>query len=137
LAKLEAGKKEATVLYNAGRKLLQSKRYAEAAQKFEQAVERRPDAVGSYISLGNCYLRLGQNDRALAAFQSAVKNDPSYGPSHYNLAAYFAVTGDNQRALASLGKALKLDSAIRSIVKADPDFARLRNTPEFTRLLER
>lgn len=137
IAKIEDGKKEATILYNAGRKLLQNKRYAEAAAKFEQAIQRRPDAVGSYISLGNCYLRLGQNERAFSAFQSAVKNDPSYGPSHYNLAAYYALTGQDARAIASLSTALKLDSAIRSIVRSDPDFSRLRNSPEYIRLIGR
>lgn len=135
LGQLESGKKEAISLYNSGRELLRQKRYAEAAAKFERAIQFRSDAVGSYISLGNCYLRMNEIEKARNAFLSAVRIDSSYGPAHYNLAAFYAATRDSSSALTSLRRALQLDGRARSLAATDPDFASIRNLAEFQQLV--
>ena len=135
--KLEDGKKEAIKLYSAGRDLMRQKRYGEAAVKFEQAIVHRSDAVASYISLGNCYLRLNRNDQARSAFLSAVRIEPSYGPAHYNLAAFYALTGDSSCALTSLQTAVRLDPKARRLAADEPDFASIRKLPQFERIVER
>ena len=135
IATIEAGKKEAGKLYTAGRDLYKQRRYAEAAAKFEKAISYRSDAVGSYISLGNCYMRLNQLEKAKQAYSSAVAVEPSYGPAHYGLAGYYAGAGQKDLAIQSLRKALDLDSRARSFAESDPDFAPLREMPEFRKLV--
>ena len=130
----DAAKKEAAQLYQVGQTLYRAKKYAEAAAKFEEAIELRSDAVASMMSLGNCYLRLGRNGDALARFLAATRTDPSFGPAHYNLAAFYAVTGDATNALKSLEKACTLDSRAKRSAKTEPDFATIKELPEFKRI---
>ena len=135
-AKIEAGKKEAAALYSAGRELYKQRRYAEAAAKFEKAIGYRSDAVGSYISLGNCYMRLNQLEKAKQAYTAAITVEPRYGPAHYGMAGYYAGTGQKALAIASLRKALDIDTRARSFAESDPDFASLRDMPEFQKLVQ-
>ena len=131
-----AAKREAIARYDSGMKFYRQRRYAEAAAQFEAAVQLRSDAVGSYISLGNCYQRMGQNDRALRAFQNATRIDPKYGPAHYNLAAFYALTGQTANAVDELRTTFRLDPRARRAVRDEPDFDSLRSNPEFRRLME-
>lgn len=135
LKKSGDGKAEAMKLYAAGRDLLRQKRYAEAAQRFEQAIQFRSDAVGSYLSLGNCYDRLGQSDRALAAFQTAARIDASYAPSHYSLAMFLVSHGREEEGLASLSRAVSLDSRVASLARSEDSFRTVRGSARFQQLM--
>jgi serine/threonine-protein kinase len=132
---LNAGKKEAEEFYRSGRELYRQRRYAEAAKKFESAIQYRSDAIGSYISLGNCYMKLGKSEQALAAFLNAIKVEPSYGPAHYSLAGYYASQGETQKALESLERAVRLDPRARRFAADDPDLASLRQFPQFQAII--
>lgn len=135
ITKLEGGKKEAKALYEEGRNFYRQKRYAEAAEKFELATAYRSDAIASFISLGNCYLRLNQNAKAQNAFQRAIQVEPGYGPAHYNLAAFFAQTEQPRKAINSLKRAIQLDPRAKRPLADDPDFQNIRHLPEFQALL--
>ncbi|MFN8390943.1 MAG: protein kinase [Bdellovibrionota bacterium] len=135
MSAIDAGKKEAAKYYAEGRDLYKQRRYADAAAKFELATQYRSDAIGSFISLGNCYMKLGKSDKALTAFLTAVKIEPSYGPAHYSLAGYFATQGDTAKALESLKRAIQHDPRAKSFAADDPDFATLKGLPEFRALV--
>ncbi len=131
-----AARKEAILLYDEGMRFYRQKRYAEAVPRFERAILLRSDAVASRISLGTCYFRLGQNDKALAMLLQAVQLDSRYGPAHYNLAAFYAATGQADLSLRELRQAINLDSRARETVQDDPDFAALRSNSEFRALVQ-
>jgi serine/threonine protein kinase/Flp pilus assembly protein TadD len=131
-----AAKREAIKNYDAGMKLYQKKRYAEAAVKFEEAVKFRSDAVRSFIALGTCYQRLKFNEKALNAFTSAIRVDPKYSPGHYNLAAFYALTGQSELALEKLQTAVRLDPKAKRAARAEPDFISLRANPKFKALVQ-
>ena len=116
-------------------KLYRQKRYKEAAEKFTEAVRLRSDAVASVISLGNCYLRLGEKDKALGYLLQATRIDPKYGPAHFNLATYYSVTGHTELALQSLKTAIQVDPRAKSEAKRDPDFDSLKSNTDFQSLV--
>jgi predicted negative regulator of RcsB-dependent stress response len=63
-----------------------AKQYDKAVPELEKAVSLKSDNAFLQISLGNAYLNLGQDDKALAAFDRAV--DLSATPEVWNDIAY-------------------------------------------------
>ena len=61
-------------------------KYDLAAPELEKAASLTPDDAGLQVSLGDAYLNLGQDDKALAAFDHAV--DISASPLVWNNIAY-------------------------------------------------
>jgi tetratricopeptide (TPR) repeat protein len=61
-------------------------KYAEAAPELEKAASLTPDNAELQVSLGNAYLNLGQDDKALATFDHAV--ELSATPLVWNNIAY-------------------------------------------------
>lgn len=51
-------------------------RYVESAADCRQALQRNPYHIGALSGLGQCYLRLGQREEALATFRRALKLQP-------------------------------------------------------------
>jgi len=64
----------------------ESHQYEKAAPELEKAVSLKPDDAGVEISLGDCYLNLGQDDKALAAFDKATQLSAT--PDVWNNIAY-------------------------------------------------
>src|SRR5260370_8657715 len=64
----------------------ESHQYEKAAPELEKAVSLKADDAGLQINLGNAYLNLGQDDKALAAFDRAVQISAT--PEVWNDIAY-------------------------------------------------
>ena len=45
---------------------------------FEKAIELAPDRLNSYLSLGECYARLGQMNKTCEILEKAEKNGHQY-----------------------------------------------------------
>jgi tetratricopeptide (TPR) repeat protein len=58
---------------------------------------------------GNAYLKLKQNDKAVAAFTKAAAMDPNPGAAYFNLCATQYNTGNTQGALVACDKAIAAD----------------------------
>ena len=67
-------------------------RYVEAAELWQQIVDREPDAASNSVSLGEALARAGRHEQATAAFASAVAltNEPEL---HRRLAQEYAQIG--------------------------------------------
>jgi tetratricopeptide (TPR) repeat protein len=70
---------------------------------------------------------------AIQEFLEAVRLDGTYATPYYNLASVYARRGDTSQALGFLTKALSLEPAVVSWVQEDPDFASVKEAPEFQR----
>ena len=64
---------------------LAKKRYVEAAQHFQKAIEIKPDFAPAKNSLGVVYLNMGEYDKAIPLFKE-LTGDLLYGTPHFPLA---------------------------------------------------
>lgn len=64
----------------------QEKRYEEAAQAFNDAIEANPDDAVGYINFGNLLASLEEVDRAERFFQKALTIDTTAATAYYGLA---------------------------------------------------
>lgn len=58
---------------------------------------------------GNAYLKLKQNDKAIAAYTKAASMDPNPGTAYFNICATQYNTGNTEGALAACDKAIAAD----------------------------
>lgn len=73
-----------------------------------QKVGRTLDPDELYL-MGNSYLRLDQDEQAVAAFRQANKMRPNFAQSHYNLGVAYFANGDRKGALEVHNTLKKLD----------------------------
>lgn len=77
-----------------------------------------------------------QYGAAARVFADIIRYVPNDANAHYNYACILALAGSPKAALHHLKRALELDTSLVRIAVGDPDFASLRNNPEFQNLLK-
>jgi tetratricopeptide (TPR) repeat protein len=63
--------------------LLTEKQNAEAAVKFEQAIQQDPEFAFAYLCWGNALYEQNQNEKAVKKYQKATEIDPKYAEAYY------------------------------------------------------
>lgn len=111
-------------------------RYSEALADYERAVALDPRYAAAYNSRGLIYVRLKAHAEALEAYQRAMAIRPEWATPFYNAACAAALMGDVERACGWLGRAISLRDAYRGMALRDPDFAPIRDHPQFQALVE-
>jgi tetratricopeptide (TPR) repeat protein len=99
----------ADAAYSAGLTLMQSKRYAEAAEKFEVTVAADPKHADGWYQLASARRRSERCDRAIVAYRRFLTLSPATPSPHYGLGLCLRDTGDKAGALASLKKYVGLE----------------------------
>ena len=69
-----------------GIKAFQEKRYEDAAQAFNDAIEQNPEEAVGYVNFGNLLSALGDTERAERFFQKAITVDETAATAYYGLA---------------------------------------------------
>lgn len=75
--------------------------------------------------------------QAVRLLQQLVAETPDDPALHYDYACVLALSGSPRAALRHLKRALELDPALANLAKEDTDLARLRDDPEFQKLITR
>jgi len=162
--KAPASLKEAVRETSAARKeyekaieLFHKRQFDEAARRFEELIERRPDEK-EFLDRARMYLGACRNEKkakgSTAAepeelYHAAVYNiekalellrrNPGRrdgdGRVHYLMACCFALQGDAEQALQSLKKAIAADDHNRIQARLEADLATLRGTPGFAEIV--
>ncbi|MEM9189591.1 MAG: tetratricopeptide repeat protein [Myxococcota bacterium] len=96
------------------REHFRARRFAEAAQAYEQATRIDPAHAGALAGLGAARLALGDAPGAIRAYQGAVRIDGNQSGFWSALARAQSRTGDRDGALESLQRALAIDPNNRS-----------------------
>jgi tetratricopeptide (TPR) repeat protein len=100
-------------IYDQGNALFDQKQYAEAADKFQQALPlaqgKNREAV--LTRLADSYAKAKDKDKAVATYQEAIQADPTSAGLHNNLGNVYADSGDIDKAKAEFQKAAELDPA--------------------------
>jgi tetratricopeptide (TPR) repeat protein len=131
------------------------KSYRRAITYYQRALKLSPDSASIYSNLGTALFSRKKYDEAMQAFQTALRLDPevferhsNYGvllqessveeraKFHYNLAKLYAKGGRNELAIQYVRKALEEGFKERRKLEEDPEFAALRELPEFKELLK-
>jgi tetratricopeptide (TPR) repeat protein len=104
-----------------GAAYFKQKRYAEAAQTYDQLKTYKPDAK-TYNALGESYFELNKPDDSLQAFNSALGYDPEYDKARYNLGRTYLKQGNPEMARVQyeILRNARSDWADRLYVLIDP-----------------
>ncbi len=144
----------AEALNNLGTVYYVQKSYRRAIGQYRKALKYSPNSASIYSNLGTAFFARKNYDEAMTNYQMALKIDPEVferhssagvllqertveerAKFHYYQAKLYAKTGMNDRALLCLRKALEEGYKEREKIKDEPDFAALRELPEFKELL--
>jgi|HubBroStandDraft_1064217.scaffolds.fasta_scaffold00260_22 tetratricopeptide (TPR) repeat protein len=131
------------------------KRYTKAASCYKRALKLAPASASIYSNLGTAYFAEKKYKDASQAYDTALRLDPevfehhnTYGvllqertvderaKYHYYVARIYAEHGQTDRALQYIRKALEEGFTDRKKLMQDPEFAAMRDMPEFKELLK-
>jgi tetratricopeptide (TPR) repeat protein len=146
--------KYAEAINNLGTVYYYRKSYRKCTGLYSRALKYSPNSASIYSNLGTALFARKKYQQAAVAYQKALELDKdvfehhsSYGvllqetsvaeraKFHYVLAQQYAKAGQNDRALQYIRKALEEGFKDKKKLLEDPDFANLRDTPEFKELL--
>jgi tetratricopeptide (TPR) repeat protein len=141
-------------LNNLGTVYYSKKSYRKAIRYYKRALELSPKSASIYSNLGTAYFARKKYPEAVEAYQQALSLDPEVfehhstqgvllqennvaerARYHYYLAKLYAKSGNSDRAMQYVRKALEEGFKDRDKLKEDPEFAKLRELPEFQQLL--
>ena len=144
----------AEAINNIGTVHYAQKSYRRAIGQYKKALKISPNSASIYSNLGTAYFARKNYDEASKAYAKALELDPdvfehrsSYGVLlqernveerarfHYYLAKVYAKAGMNERALLYIRKALEEGFKDRKKFMEEPEFAGLRDLPEFQELM--
>jgi tetratricopeptide (TPR) repeat protein len=111
-------------------------KYEIAKEHFDRALSIYPDHKHALVAKAVCLKRMGDIEGALAIINDVLRRYPTFDKALYNRACYKALLGHStEDVLADLRQAITLFGVLRTLAAEDPDFERLRNNPEFVRLI--
>lgn len=110
-SKKEEPKNTAESLYNTGIDHLKKGDYADAADKFTEAVEMQDDFAAAHNNLGYSLRKQGAKhyDAALKHYNRALELDPKMAQAYHYRGVLHALAGDEAAAKADHAKLVELD----------------------------
>jgi tetratricopeptide (TPR) repeat protein len=139
---------------NLGAAYYARKSYRRAILQYRKALELRPGSAAFLANLGTAYFARKQYTQASAAYVQALSIDPDIfeersnqgsavqdqtveerAKLHYYFAKTYAKQGFNDRAIQHIRKALEEGFKDREKFLKEPEFATLREDPEFKQLM--
>jgi tetratricopeptide (TPR) repeat protein len=146
--------KYAEAINNLGTVYYARKGYRQAIRYYRRALEIAPNSASIYSNLGTAYFARRQYDLAFATYQKALSLDPEIfehrgaqgvllqertvgerSRFHYYLAKTYAKAGVPERALLYMRKAIEEGFKERNRFLEEPEFASLRDLPEFKEIM--
>jgi tetratricopeptide (TPR) repeat protein len=139
---------------NLGTIYYSKKSYRRAIGEFRKVLRVKPDAASTWANLSNAYFERKQYELSTDALQKALEIDPAVldnrgtvgslvqdrnvadrAKYHYYLAKSLAKKGRNADALLYIRKALEEGFKERQKFQEEPEFAGLRDDPEFKQIM--
>jgi tetratricopeptide (TPR) repeat protein len=151
---LKRNRKYAEAQNNLGALYYAQKNYRRAIQEYQRALKLSPDSATVYSNLGTAYYTRKQYDEAMKAYNRALALDPmvfeqrgtagsilqersveELAKFHFYLAKSYAQAGMNEYALRYIRRCLEEGFKERKKFLEDPEFAALKDLPEFQQLM--
>jgi tetratricopeptide (TPR) repeat protein len=105
---------EAYVLYATGLQLRYAKKYDQALEAFQKALESDPGSAAIRFEIGTCYRLMGNHKKAVEVLQKALEMNPEYGPGYESLAFAYNALGQRTESLDALEKAARAKTRPRN-----------------------
>jgi len=99
---------KAVAYKNLGDVLILKKAYAEAAERYREAIHLDPEYAAAHHNLAAALVRLGQREEAIRHFEEALRIHPT-AVDHYNLANTLARLGRDAEAIAHFQQVLAME----------------------------
>jgi len=115
--------------------LMQTGKFADAAQRLDAIVKREPQNAQAWRMLGDARLRAKEPDAALAAYQKLVELEPDSPRGLYGIGVVHAVRKDADGAFEWFGKAKATHKLDMTMIVADQNLKALKDDPRFKALL--
>jgi tetratricopeptide (TPR) repeat protein len=100
---------QAQKFYEEGLQLASEKKFDEAANAFESAVNKNPDDTQALIAWGAALTNAGNLSRGQELLQQAAEKAPNQQLAWYNLGINLALSGSPEDAIQALQQSLNLD----------------------------
>jgi tetratricopeptide (TPR) repeat protein len=98
--------------------------------------EWHPNDSDIWINLAYIRRRTQSLEAAAETLKRAFAVNPRNALAHFNMACYRAAQHRTAEALALLKNAVHLNPKLKELAKAEPDFATVRDLPEFQELVK-
>lgn len=144
----------AEALNNLGTVYYASRSHRRAVNQYKRALKVAPNSASIWSNLGTAHFARKKYDQAMEAYEKALALDPDVfehrstagvllqersveerAKFHYYQAKLYAKNGMNDRALLYLRKALEEGYKERDKIKEAPEFAAMKDLPEFQELI--
>jgi tetratricopeptide (TPR) repeat protein len=130
------------------------KSYRRAISEYKKVLRLKPDSASTWANIANAYFERKQFELSTEAVQKALELDPNVFESrgaggsvvqersigdraryHYYLAKSYAKAGRNADAIVYIRRALEEGFKERKKFEEEPEFAGLKDDPEFKQLM--
>jgi len=81
--------------YHMGNAYIDMKRYEQAIEAYNQAIQLDSTLSKSHNNLGVAYIELSQTEEAIREFREAVRLNPKYAEAHFNLGVAYLQLGEH------------------------------------------
>jgi tetratricopeptide (TPR) repeat protein len=144
----------AEAVNNLGTVYYARKSYRRSIAQYKKALRITPESASILSNLGTSYFARKNYELAFTTYQEALKLDPEVfehrssmgillqertveerAKFHYYLAKTYAKAGDTEHALIYIRKSLEEGFKERDKFNQEPEFAVVRNNPEFEKIL--
>jgi tetratricopeptide (TPR) repeat protein len=151
---IKAKPEYAEAINNLGTIYYADKGYRRAISQYKKALRYSPDSASIYSNLGTAYFARKDYKDASVAYEKALQLDPEVFETrntrgvllqernveerarfHYYLAKTYAKGGQNDRALQYIRKSIEEGFKEKKKFLQDPEFAKLKDLPEFKELM--
>ena len=92
-----------------GRQAVKAKRWNEALNAYNKAIEVNPNDASAYNHRGLVYHNLDKNNLAIADYDKAVELNPEYGDAFNNRGKTLAGLSDYKQAILNYDRAIELN----------------------------
>ena len=99
----------ATHWYEIGRQAINAKRWNEALNAYNKAIEVNPNDASAYNNRGLAYHNLDKRNMAIADYDKAIELNPEYGDAFNNRGKTIAGLGDYKQAILNYDRAIELN----------------------------
>lgn len=100
---------EVQAFFDAGLKLAEEKKYAEAIEEFKKALEKDPEQPNIIGNMADCYSKMDKNEEALALYQKAIAISPNEAALHTNMGVVLSKMGKSAESQEAFKKAASLN----------------------------
>lgn len=100
---------EVQAIFDAGLKLMEAQKYAEAIEEFKKALEKDPEQPNILANMADCYTKMDKNEEALELYKKAIAISPNEAALHTNMGVVLSRMGKTAESQEAFKKAASLN----------------------------